>query len=412
MNTSRLQGLLRENPVSVTGLGAFSSAGSGVAALTAAALAGRSLARERDFGSDSAAPRFAVCEAPEIDSTRSELSAVRKMDRCVQMAALAAREAWQQADIADVYPPERIGIVVGSSRGPLGKRLESLGQTGDRRPPPSLAADTTFAAISGALARSFKIKGPGVMISATCASAAFAIISAAEQIVLGNADAMLVGGTEAPLQGALLAQLRSTGVLGSHAEAERTCRPFDVDRNGLVLGEGSAFLVLESSHAVAARRASGLSRLTGWASGVDSSGRTGVDPQGAGIAEIMRLALHTAALQPEDIGYINAHGTGTQLNDIAEARAVGALFGDQVPCTSTKPITGHCLGASAALEAILCIEMLRLQTVAPTANCRVQDSQCPINVLALEAQPAELSSVLSNSMGFWGYHAALIFDRQ
>jgi 3-oxoacyl-[acyl-carrier-protein] synthase II len=412
MNTLRLPGLLRENPVVVTGIGAFSSAGAGVAALTAAALAGRSLARERDFPGHTAPQRFAVCAAPEVDSTRPELSAVRKMDRCVQMAALAAREAWQQAAIAEVYPPERIGLVVGSSRGPLGKRVESLGQTGIRPPRPSLAANTTFAAVSGVLARTFKIKGPGAMISATCASAAFAIISAAEQIVLGNADAMLVGGTEAPLQAALLAQLHATGVLGSHAEAERTCCPFDVNRNGLVLGEGSAFLVLESAQAVADRRASCLGRLAGWAAGVDASGRTGVDAHGTGLGEGMRRALHTAGLPPENIDYINVHGTGTRLNDLAEARAVAGVFDDKVPCTSTKPVTGHCLGASAALEAVLCLEMLRLQIIAPTANCRVQDPLCAVNVLALEAQPAKLRAVLSNSSGFWGYHASLIFEGQ
>ena len=407
--TSVIANLLREKPIVVTGMGSFSSAGDSVEALWRSATAGRSLAAWRNFGNGEC---FAVCSAPELDVTRPELRSVRKLDRCVQMAWVAANQAWEQAGLANIYAPERIGVMIGSSRGPLGKRLESLRQqTG--KVAPSLASDTTFGSLTGALAQSFKLKGPGASISATCASAAVAIGLGAEQILLDRADAMLVGGTEAPLQPALLEQLQATGVIGFHKEAEQTCRPFDLTRNGIVVGEGSAFLVLESAAAAAARGVEVRARLAGWALTLDNCGRTGVDHQGSALLGTMQQALQLAKLCPNDIDYINAHGTGTKLNDSAEAHAVRTFFGSRaknVPCSSTKPITGHCLGATPALEAILSVEALRHQIIPPTANCRSQDPLCEINVQPLTPQPAQLSTVMSNSLGFWGYHTSLIFS--
>ncbi|MSR65268.1 MAG: beta-ketoacyl-[acyl-carrier-protein] synthase family protein [Verrucomicrobiae bacterium] len=404
--------LLRERPIVVTGMGSFSSAGDSVSALWNAAIAGRSLAVWRDFGNGDDGSRFAVCSAPEIDVSRPELRAVRRLDRSVQMAWVAANQAWEQARLADVYAPERIGVMVGSSRGPLGKRIETLRE--GTKLLPSLAADTTFASLSGALAQSFKLRGPGASISATCASSAFAIGLAAEQILLDRVDAMLVGGAEAPLQAALLKQLHATGVMGFHPEAEQTCRPFDINRNGMLVGEGSGFLVLESAQAARARSAHVHARIAGWAFSLDSVGRTGVTQEGSALLQTMQQALQLAELCPHEIDYVNAHGTGTRMNDAAEAQAVKTLFGPHVknmPCSSTKPITGHCLGATPALEAVLSIEALRHQMIPPTANCTSQDPLCPINVQPVTAQSAKLSTVMSNSLGFWGYHASLIFSQ-
>ena len=192
--------LLRQNPIVVTGMGSFSSAGDSVEALWRSATAGRSLARWQNFGNGE---RFAVCSAPELDVTRPEMRSVRKLDRSVQMAWVAANQAWEQARLTNAYAPERIGVMIGSSRGPLGKQLESLRQPTGKLAP-SLASDSTFGSLTGALAQSFKVKGPGASITATCASAAVAIGLGAEQILLDRADAMLVGGTEAPLQPLLL----------------------------------------------------------------------------------------------------------------------------------------------------------------------------------------------------------------
>jgi 3-oxoacyl-[acyl-carrier-protein] synthase II len=413
MSASVLAGLLRDNPVVVTGMGSFSAAGGSVDALWMAVIAGRSPATWREFEMGNERDRFAVCCAPDIDVLRPELHPVRKMDRCVQMAWLAASQAWIQARLADAYPPARIGIAIGSSRGPLGKLKDAFDHLGQRKFPPSLSADCTFASPSGVLAQSFKLKGSGATIAATCASAAFAIEYAAEQILLGQADAMLAGGTEAPLQPVVLAQLRAAGVLGFHEEAARTCRPFDATRNGMVLGEGSAFLILESARA-AARQAKVLAHLVGWSMSLDNSGRTGVDEEGSGLLQVMEQSLQLAGVGPEKIDYINAHGTGTKMNDAAEARAVGKLFGKRgatVACSSTKPVTGHCLGATPALEAVVCIKALHQQIIPPMANCQQPDPFCSINAQPLTAQPARLANVMSNSLGFWGYHASLIFSK-
>lgn len=414
MTGSILNHLLRENPVVVTGQGCFGAAGENVEALWATALAGQSSAAWREFELERQRDRFAVCSAAELDASRADLHPVRKLDRCVQMAWLAANQAWQQARFTDAYPPTRAGIMVGSSRGPLGKRSESFGLTGHQKFPPSLSANSTFACISGALAQPFKLRGPGATISATCASAAFAIGLAAEQILLGKADAMIVGGTEAPLNFAVLAQLQASGVLGFHEDARQTCRPFDAARNGIALGEGSAFLILESARTAAARGAMPLARLAGWAGCLDDSGRVGVHENGSGLLQVMEQALQVAGLDAEQIGYLNAHGTGTKMNDHAEACAIRKLLGDRatmVLCSSTKPVTGHCLGATPALEAVLCIEALRRQKIPPAVNCSQPDPLCPINTPPSATPAAPLRHVMSNSLGFWGYHAALIFSK-
>ena len=414
MNDSILTRLLRDNPIVVTGLGSFSAAGESVEALWSAAFAGQSLACWREFELEGERAQFAVCAAPEPNGGLSGLFPVRKMDRCVQMAWLAAGQARNQARLADAYSPERVGIFVGSSRGPLGKRSESFGQHGRHKYPPSLAAGSAFACINGALAQAFNLKGPGATVSATCASASFAIGLAAEQILLGKADAMIVGGTEAPLHFPVPAQFRSAGVLGFHQEPRQTCRPFDITRNGMVLGEGSAFLVLESARAASARGIAACAQLTGWAFGTDDSGRAGIHEDGSGLFHVMQKALEMAGLGTEQLDYINAHGTGTKMNDAAEARAVNQLLGDRalvVPCSSTKPVTGHCLGATPALEAVLCIEALQRQQIPPTANCLQPDPLCSIDPQPINGKSARLTNVMSNSLGFWGFHAALIFSR-
>ena len=282
--------LLRDKPIVVTGMGAFSSAGDSVEALWQAAVSGRSLAAWKNFGGEDEKSSFAICSAPGIDVSRPELRTVRKLDRSVQMAWLAADQAWKQARLTDVYAPERVGVMLGSSRGPLGKRIESL-RGESVKITPSMSSDSTFGSLSGALAQSFKIKGPGASVSATCASGAVAIGLGAEQILLDRADAMLVGGSEAPLEMALLEQLRVTGVMGSHERAEQACRPFDVTRNGIVVGEGSAFLLLESAEAAAARGAEVLARLVGWTLSLDNCGRTGVDHEGSALLQTMQQAL-------------------------------------------------------------------------------------------------------------------------
>jgi 3-oxoacyl-[acyl-carrier-protein] synthase II len=305
-----------------------------------------------------------------------------------------------------------MGVIAGSSRGPVGKVAEGFDRLKQRRYPPSLSADCTFAALSGVLAQSLGLEGPTAMISATCASGAYALALAAEQLLLGKADAFLVGAAEAPLLPAVVAQLEAAGVLGSHTDPALACRPFDQTRNGLCLGEGGAFLVLETAAGAKQRGAAALAQLSGWGLCLADSGRAGVSESGGGTVKAAREALAMAGLSAAEIGYVNTHGTGTRLNDAAEAKALRQLF-DGVgspPCSSTKPVTGHCLGATPALEVVICIEALRRQVIPPTLTCHQLDPECGLNVQPLRAATAHFRHAMSNSLGFWGYHASLIFS--
>lgn len=414
MSSQVLARLLRETPVMVTGYGTVSAAGLSVADLWQRLEQGTSpaVAREFDFG---VAPRsVAVCAAPAFDLHDPDLRPVRRMDRSAHLAWLAAQQALRGAGLDRGRDGLSMGIVVGSSRGPLGKIAEGFGRLKQRRYPPSLSADCTFAALSGAMAQNLGATGPCATVSATCASGAYAIAFAAEQLLLGKADIFLVGATEAPLVPTVLAQLDAAGVLGWHPEPAQTCRPFDRTRNGLCLGEGSGFLVLETPRTTAQRKAVPLARLSGWGLCVDASGRAGVNETGGGLIDAATQALRMAGLEATGIDYLNTHGTGTRLNDVVEARALRRLFGahaDSLPCTSTKPITGHCLGATPALEAVIAIEAMRRGLVPPTANCRQPDPDCAINMQPDGVRPADLRHVMSNSLGFWGYHASLVFSR-
>ena len=403
MAESRLVRLVREQPLVVTGMGAFSAGGANAEELWNAAVAGKGTAR----GLELEGRRWPACLAPEVDLSREEFRRLQRLDRAVQIGCVAGEEALQQSRCRNAYPSDRIGIIVGTARGPLGNIYAASNQP----PRPSTVADNSVTSVSGALARSFGFRGPCFAVAATCASAAVAIAQGAEQILLGKADAVLVGGTEAPLQRRAFEDYEAAGVLARHDEPAQACRPFDVDRSGLVLGEGSAFLVLETLEGARARGAVPLARLIGWAYGCDVSSRTA--SAGDGVVQVIEAALNTAELAASEIDYLNLHGTGTPLGDFTEAEIMGRVFGEKatVPCSSTKPVTGHCLGGTPALEAVLAVQALERQTIPPSANCPNQDPCCQINLVKGSAEGAQLRTVMSNSLGFWGQCASLIFAK-
>jgi 3-oxoacyl-(acyl-carrier-protein) synthase len=404
-NRSPLAQLLRKSPLVVTGIGCVGAAGHSAEALWRSAVAGSSTASWQQHDTE----RFPGCHAGEISIAEPEARRIRRSDRAVQLAWFAARQACEQAGLDLRRPLLRVGVMTGSSRGPVGRLHESFERLGGRKQTPSLAVDTSIACLSGTLGQELGLLGPSATVSAACASAAVAIACAAEQILLGSADAMLVGGTEASLHPIILAQLAAAGLLASHDDPRLGCRPFDLARNGMIPGEGAAFLLLEPAMAAERRGVSSLAELRGWATRLDRSGRAGMNPEGAGLLAVMRAAMELGEVDVDQVDYINAHGTGTVQGDRSEAQAVAALFGRKVPCSSTKPVTGHCMGASAALEALVAIQALRHQIIPPTANCHRPDPSCPIDPQPLAARPARIRTVLSNSAGFWGYHAALLF---
>ncbi len=404
-----MQKFLLENPIVVSGMGSICAAGSSVEELWTRALRGHSTATEQSFCWGTESWQTAVHAVGDLTGLLGKHLRAGKLDRSIQLALVAATEALQQAGLPFQATDEgRSGLIVGSSRGPRTKWMAAIER---RTVLPTDAAISTIASLTGSLSKVFGLTGPSFTVSATCASGAVAIGLAAQQILTGAADIMVVGGTDAPLHPMMVAQLRAAGVLGEHPDPTRTCRPFDISRNGLCLGEGAGFIVLESAASAARRGAPSLARLTGWSSGAENVGRAAVSLGGKTLVRTMRQAIEAARLSPSDISYINAHGTGTLMNDSAEAEAILTTFGSAgaPPCSSTKPVTGHCLGATPVLEAILCVQALREQMIPPTANCHAP--AFPLDFVPLRARPAALQHVLSNSLGFWGKHASLLFSR-
>jgi 3-oxoacyl-[acyl-carrier-protein] synthase II len=403
------QQALRENPVVITGMGAISAAGIAVDDLWAWAVAGESPAAWHPFTREGQSWETAVCAAPAMEPLLAGYPRAHKLDRSVQLALAAAGTALNDSNLAPgTFDSSRIGLVIGSSRGPRTQWMEALQR---KTIFPSDAALSTIASMTGTLCQNLGINGPSFMVSTTCVSGATAVVLAAQQILVGAADFMLVGGADAPLNAVMIAQLQSAGVLGHHEDASRTCRPFDRTRNGLCLGEGAGFLLLESMASAQARAVQPQAKLSGWGMATASSGRVALAPRGETLAQTMRQALQLAGIEPGGVGYVNAHGTGTVMNDEAEASALDLVFGagNCPPCSSTKPVTGHCLGATPVLEAILCVKALNRQILPPTANC--PDSAYPQHdMITGGARPAVFDHALSNSVGFWGKHCSLLIS--
>ncbi len=403
-----------ESTVVVTGLGAFTAAGPGIAPLWSNVCRGVSPAQH--FQPNEKKTGYVVCRAPDPENAGPELSRVRHMDRSVQFAAAAAGEAWRDAGLQSAEIPEgRSAIFAGTSRGPLGTILEAQAHLEEgHQIRPSVATNSTITCLSGVLSNIFAIDGTALTVSAACASGAAAIALAAQQIRSGAADIVLTGGAEAPLHEIVLAQLQSAGVLGSNPEPALACRPFDSSRNGTVLGEGAAFLVLESLGSARRRGARIYGQLAGWALNSEPAQRTGISDHCDGLQRTMRGAVGMAGIDFEELDYINAHGTGTPLNDRAESQAIARCNAGarHVRTSSTKAVVGHCMGAGSAIEAVISVLALEHQIVPPSANCFEQADDCPIDLVLGAALSCPVRSVLTNSLGFWGNHASLVFGRQ
>ncbi len=303
-----------------------------------------------------------------------------KADRTVRLALAAARDAWQQAALdSRCVDPARIAVIAGTSRGPSQKWNEAFARSASgKRMLPTLSATSTLAALSGALTQALGTQGPAFTVSATCASAAHAIVQGILHLKAGLADIVIAGGSDAPVNAFVMSQIQAAGLLAEHEDPKQACRPFHVARNGLVPGDGAAFVVLERTDTDAIP----IGGIAGFATATSHAGKTGVESDGNVIASVMRQALDSAGIAGDQIDYINAHGTGTLANDEAEARAFDAVF-PGAPYESTKPFTGHCLGATPAIEAILSLEQLR---------------------------HSGEQFALSNSIGFWGTHATLVLE--
>jgi 3-oxoacyl-[acyl-carrier-protein] synthase II len=343
----------------------------------------------------------------------------RRLDRVSQMAIVAARQAVEssQLEITDKNRAQ-IGAVIGSGIGGLGTLQEQVSlydKSGPGRVSPFLIPMMLVDTPGGMVAIHLKIQGSNMAIVTACASGTNAVGEATEAIRRGQVDVMLAGGSEAAIVPIAIAGLGSmTALSTSNDDPQRASRPFDKERNGFVMGEGAAILTLESLEHAEARGATILAEVLGYGSTNDAYHISAPSKNGRGAADCMRVALADAGLGTEDIDYINAHGTSTNLNDKSETAAIKTVFGEKaydIPVSSTKSMTGHLMGASGALEAMFCTMALRDGIMPPTINYENADPECDLDYVPNEARKKDLKQVMSNSFGFGGHNATIILGQ-
>jgi 3-oxoacyl-[acyl-carrier-protein] synthase II len=398
--------------VVVTGLGLQSPQGEDPQTVFAALCRGESAVREVFAGQ---LPKPAAAATVAFDEsrwfTKLQLAGV---DRVSQLAVAAADLAWQDAGAPAGLDPERLGVYVGCGMGG-GAAIEAAyltGAAGGRVPPLTIPAFMPNAPAAHMAIRQ-RVQGPVLTYSVACASSAVAIGEAMRAVQRGEVDLAIAGGSEALIVPGVVAAWQAMQTLAGFApgDAARACRPFAADRNGFVLGEGAAFLVLESEARARARGARVRARLLGYGLSCDATHLT--KPDAAGQARALKAALREAGLQPADVGYCNAHGTATRIGDVVEAEALAMVWGDALPrlrVSSTKAMHGHLLGAAGALEAAITILALQQQALPPNGHGGTVEPACPLNLVEPgDTDAPGLRAAVSSSFAFGGTNAVLAF---
>lgn len=406
--------------VVVTGLGCVSPVGNNVADTWRALIEGKSGAAPiTQFDAGHHKTKFAAevkgFDGPALFGTRE----ARKMDRFTQFATAATLEALAQSGLKiDEANRDRVGVLIGSGIGgiiTLLQEVETLRERGPDRISPFLIPMMISDSAPGMIAIRVGARGPNFSLASACATGTNAVGEAAEIIRRGAADAMIAGAAEAAIVSVAIAGLNVMGALSArNDEPEKASRPFDKERDGFLMAEGGGILILESLEHAQARGADILCEFSGYGVSDDAYHISAPAEDGAGAALSMRLALENAGLGAGDIGYINAHGTSTTLNDKGETVAIKTVFGEQaykIPISSTKSMTGHLLGASGALEAVVCARVLRENILPPTINYEFPDPVCDLDYVPNRARTARPKHVMSNSFGFGGHNATLILSR-
>ncbi len=406
--------------VVITGMGSVSPVGNDVASGWSAVLKGASgIARIEGFPVEDEPVQIAGQLKGFDPRTVLERKEIRRLDPFVRYAVAAAQQAVDGAclDMA-TESAERVGVLVGSGIGGL-HSLEAncrvLQERGSRRVSPFFVPQLTANMASGYLSMRFGARGPNSCVVTACATGSHAIGEAYRLLQRGDADVMLAGGSEAAVTPLGLAGFVAMRALSTRNDAPaRASRPFDAGRDGFVLAEGAGVLVLESLEHALARGASVQAELVGYGMSGDAHHMTAPPADGLGAQIAMRRALQDAALEPESVDYINAHGTSTPLNDRVETRAIRQVFGEhaeRLMVSSTKSMTGHALGAAGGLEAIFTTLCLREGQVPPTINYEQPDPECDLDYVPNEARGADVKLALSNSFGFGGTNAVLAIAR-
>ena len=404
----------------ITGLGCVTPLGVDVASTWEGAVSGRSGVRPIErFDASEFSVRFAGQVPGEVRVDDIPSKEARRLDRFILLAVSAAQEAVRDAGLV-VTPDtgERMGVAIGTGIGgiqTLYEGYQSLLEGGPRRVSPFSIPMSIGNMAAGYVAIRNGLRGPNLCHVSACTSGAHSIGESARLIERGDADVMLAGGSEAAATPIGLAGFGAMRALSTRNQApEAASRPFDQDRDGFVIGEGAAVLVLEEEGHARARGAKIRGHLLGYATTCDAAHVASPTEDAEGAQRCMRLALADAGLTPGEVDYLNAHATSTPAGDPAEARAIRAAFGphvDRVAVSSTKSMTGHLLGAAGAVEALLCIRALETGLLPPTINLEQPDPECALDHVANKARQARARVALSNSFGFGGSNATLVLGR-
>ena len=346
-------------------------------------------------------------------SAHMDAKEVRRRDHFEQLATAAAKEALASSGyVITEAEADRVAVIISCAAGGLETIQDAtllLEKAGPRRLAPFIIPMFMANGASGMVGIDVGAKGPAFSVGSACASGADGIGQAMWLLRNGVVDVALAGASEAPLTRLGLGSFDRLGAL-SRREHSVTPSPFAKDRDGLVMGEGAAVLVLETLEHARRRGAEILAELAGYAATADAFHVTAPAEKGTGGSKAIRNALADARMSPEDVDYVNAHGTGTQLNDLAETQALKAALGDrarQIPISSTKSMTGHMMGATGAVEAILCVQAIRTGIVPPTINLHVPDPECDLDYVPNEARAHKVRAAVSNAFGFGGHNAVL-----
>ena len=345
--------------------------------------------------------------------------AARRLDKTSQFSLVAAGEAMTQSGIVsgENVDPYRFGIMAASGIGGIQTLESQIAKSAVRDKIRTVSAlmipMSIINLIAGNLSIEFQAKGSCLGIVTACASGTHAIGEAFRNIKHGYADVMIAGGAESAFAPICFSGFENMTATTTRTDKDRCSTPFDKERDGFVMGEGAAYFVLESLEHAQARGAEILGEVAGYGSTCDAYHITAPSPDGTGAAGAMKLALQEAGLQPENIDYINAHGTGTPLNDSAETQSVKLVFGEHttIPMSSTKGNTGHLLGAAGAIEGIFCVQAMRDSFIPPTINLKVPDPALDLDYVPNEGRRAELHYTMSNNLGFGGHNGSLILKK-
>jgi len=411
---------MTKHRVFITGMGVLTPVGNDLSTYWEALLAGQPGAGPVTRFDVTEYPTRIACEVknfdPDLYLDRKER---RRMDLVAQYALAAAQMAMDDSGLVlDGTDPYRCGVVIGSGIGGIDtfeRQHKALVESGPRRVSPFFIPMMIIDMAAGLAAMRFGFKGPNYATVSACASSAHALADAYRMIERGEADVMLAGGTEATITETALAGFCANQALSSrNDDPARASRPFDKDRDGFVMGEGSGMLIMESEEHAKKRGARLYAEVIGSGMTADAYHMTAPEPNGDGAINAMRIALANAGLKPEDVHHINTHGTSTGLGDIAETKAIKNIFGGhaaKIAVNSTKSMTGHLLGAAGAVEMVAVAKALETGWIPPTINLDAPDPECDLDYTANTKRQVNPEIALSNSFGFGGHNVTLVARR-